>query len=214
MIRVAAVALVPFAAAGVAVDAIEPSLSEEARQLIDFTRETRATYSLVVMNRVKRPDGSITEEFSAEFHDGAHHRVETPRDRMIADCEEMTGTYVQMGSAKLISGAAVARAACGVQANTPIQSARVAGKRETRFGPVTHLIVVDADHVRTYDVAANGALLGATISDRDGNWKLINRAVSFTADVPPDIFSAESLGKSAVPERLRKFVRHPAPAAD
>ena len=214
MIRIAGATLGLFAAVGVVVGASEPSVSEEARKLIDLTRETRATYSLVVMNRVKRPDGSVTEEYSAEFHDGVRHRVETPRDRMIADCAAMTGTYVQMGSAKMITGAAVARAACGVQANTTIRSARVAGKRETRFGPATHLIVIDADHVRTYDVAENGALLGATISGRDGSWELINQAVSFTADVPPDIFSVESLGKSAVPEHLRKFVRYPAPGAD
>ncbi len=182
--------------------------------LIDLTRETRKTYSLVTWNRVTRRDGTVIEEWSAEFHDGVHHRVETPRDRLIADCARMTGTYVQMGSAKMINGATVARAACGVQANSIIQSARVAGKRETRFGPVTHLIVVDADSIRTYDVDVSGALLGATISDRDGSLRLVSRAVSFTADVPPDIFSMESLGKSAVPERFRKSVRYPAPTAD
>jgi len=214
LIRAAAATLVLFAAAGVAAGASETAISDEARKLIDLTRETRATYSLVVMNRVRHPDGSVTEEWGAEFHDGAHHRVETPRDRMIADCVGMTGTYVQMGSARTVTGAAVARAACGVQANTPIQSARVAGQRETRFGPATRLIVVDADDIRTYDVAANGALVGATISGRDGNWKLVSWAVSLGRDVPPDIFSVESLGKSAVPERQRKFVRHPAPSAD
>lgn len=126
----------------------------------------------------------------------------------------MTGTYVQMGSAKTITGAAVARAACGVQANSVIQSAHIEGKRETRFGPATHLVVVDADNIRTYDVDPNGVLLGATISDRDGRLRLVGRAVSFTADVPPDIFSVESLGKSAVPERFRKSSHYPAPTAD
>lgn len=214
MIGTAAAGLALFAAAGVAAGAPEPSVSEEAQTLIDLTRETQATYTLVTWNRITHPDGRVTDEWSAEFHDGVHHRVESPRDRMIADCAAMTGTYVRMGSAKMIEGASVARAACGVQANSVILSARIAGKRETRFGPATHLIVVDADYIRTYDVAANGALLGATISGRNGSRRLVNRAVSFTADVPPDIFSVESLGKSAVPERLRKFVRHPAPPID
>ncbi len=214
MIRTAATSLALFAAAGVAGGTSQASISEEARTLIDLTRETRETYSLVTWNRVTRRDGTVTEEWSAEFHDGIHHRVETPRDRIVADCATMTGTYVQMGSAKMITGATVARAACGIQANSVIQSARVAGKRKTRFGPTTHLVVVDADNIRTYDVDANGVLLGATISDRDGSLRLVSRAVSFTADVPPDIFSIESLGKSAVPERFRKFVRYPAPTAD
>lgn len=214
MIRTAAASLALCAAVGVAGGTSPALISEEARALIDLTRKTRATYSLVTWNRITRPDGTVTEEWSAEFHDGVHHRVETPRDRIVADCSTMTGTYVQMGSARMINGASVARAACGVQANSVIQSARIAGKRQTRFGPATHLVVIDADNIRTYDVDANGVLLGATISDRDGHLRLVSRAVSLTADVSPDIFSIESLGKSAVPEKLRKFVRYPAPTAD
>lgn len=214
MIRTALTSLGLFAVVGVAGSTSEASISDEARALIDLTRKTRATYSLVNWNRITRRDGTVSEEWSAEFHNGVDHRVETPRDRIVADCAAMTGTYVQMGTAKMVTGAAVARAACGVQANSVILSARIGGKRKTRFGLAMHLIVIDADNIRTYDVGADGVLLGATISDRDGRLRLVSRATSFTAEVPPGIFSKESLGKSAVPERFQQLSRYPVRTAD
>lgn len=177
--------------------------SVEAQALIALTRETRATYMVVSSNLIFRPDGTTVREWGAEFHDGVHHRVETPRDRIIADCEAMSGTYLDIGKVEVIEEPGVARAACGVQANSAILSARLGGKRQTRFGPTTHLVVIDEQNVRTYDVAPDGALLGATIAGRDGTKKLEMRAIYYAAKVPDGIFSVSSLGRSAVPARLR-----------
>lgn len=175
----------------------------EARALIALTRETRATYTVVSSNLVYHPDGTRIREWGAEFHDGIHHRVETPRDRLVADCEAMTGTYLNLATVKIVQEASVARAACGVQANSTMLSARLDGKRQTRFGPTTHLVVIDAENIRTYDVAPDGALLGATITGRDGTKKLVMRAIYYAPEVPTGIFFPDSLGKSAVPANLR-----------
>lgn len=178
-----------------------------ADRLIALTRETHATYTLILRNRILRPDGSVYEEWSAEFHDGTLHRVETPRDRVIADCEAGTGSYTDFRNGKLIDGPSVAGMACGINANSPIISAKIEGMRESRFGRATHLVVHDPNYIRTYDVAENGALVGATISDRSGKRLLTNWAVYLSSDVPPGIFSRDSLGHSAVSERFRRLTK-------
>ncbi|PAL21372.1 hypothetical protein CD928_13315 [Sphingopyxis sp. GW247-27LB] len=130
--------------------------------------------------------------------------METPRDRIVADCAAMRGSYADLRKGKLIENMSVAKAACGIEANTPILSARIEGKRESRFGPTTHLVIRDPNFIRTYDVDKNGALLGATISDHSGQRLLTNWAVYLSSDVPPDIFSKDSLGRSVVPERFKQ----------
>jgi len=58
---------------------------------IALTRNTTATYSVFAWNIITRSNKPTEQEWSAEFHQGALHRVETPRDRIIADCAAMTG---------------------------------------------------------------------------------------------------------------------------
>jgi hypothetical protein len=175
----------------------------EARALIALTRETRATYTVVGSTLIYLPDGTQVREWAAEFHDGIHHRVETPRDRAIADCDAMTGVHLNVTTVEVTEEPGVALAACGVQAHSKILSARLGGTRQTRFGPAMHLVIVDETDIRTYDVAPDGALLNATITGRDGTRKLVMRAVHYAADVPAGIFTASSLGRSAVPANLR-----------
>lgn len=178
--------------------------SIEARALIALTRETRATYTVVGSNIIYLPDGTEVREWAAEFHDGIHHRVETPRDRMVADCEAMTGIHFNVATVEIDEEPWVARAACGVQANSTMLSARLGGTRQTRFGPATHLVIIDETDIRTYDVAPDGALIGATITGRDGKKKLVMRAIYYAPKVADGIFSANSLGRSAVPAHLRE----------
>lgn len=180
------------------------AISDDARALIARTRETQATYSIVASVTLYLPDGSIVREWSAEFHDRNQHRVETPRDRIVADCAEMTGAHLNLITMKTSQNAAIARAACGVQANSKILSTRITGSRQSRFGRVDHLVVTDQENVRTYDIASDGAILGATITGKDGKKRLVMRATYYTAKTPIDIFSPSSLGRSAVPAHLRQ----------
>lgn len=204
MRRLVAVGLTVAAAGGATACASDVTIDAPEAELIARTRDTRATYSLILWNRIQRPGERPVEEWSAEFHAGTHHRVETPRDRVVADCAAMTGTHLEVATGKRIDGPQVARAACGIQANTAIVSARIVGKRTTRFGLAARLVVTDAGHVRTYDVAHDGALLAATISDHDGNRLLTNWATSHTRQVSGDIFSQESLTRSVVPDDYKK----------
>lgn len=191
-------------AAGAAT-ASQPARPADAAAIIALTRETRASYSLYLWNVVTLRGAPELREWSAEFHMGPLHRVETPRDRIVADCAAMTGTHLDLRSGERTSGAHVARAACGIHANSRILSAAVVGTSDSdRFGPVVHLEIVDPGAVRTYAVAANGALVAATISDHSGHRDLAAEAVRLENEVRADIFSSESLDDSAVPGRFRQ----------
>jgi len=202
--QMAASVAVIFAAAALVAGASEKPITDEATALIALTRETQATYSIVSANRLYREQGRVDHEWAAEFHDGVQHRVETPRDRLIADCAAKTGTYFSVESRKVFESPGVAGAACGVNANAKILAARTDGRRHTAFGPATRLIVTDDNAIRTYDIAPDGAILGATISARDGRIQLVSRAVYYKAKVPTGIFSVVSLAQSAVPEAWQK----------
>ena len=171
--------------------------------IIARTRETSATYSLFSWNIITLPNLPVQEEWAAEFHKGNLHRVETPRDRIVADCLVMTGTYLRLGTGKTTEGPAVARAACGIQANSQVLESRITGSSTGRFG-VTHSVLVrDPTNVRTYEVAANGALVAATIDDLESNRLLKSFAIELSPTAPEDIFTVESLSRSAVPVEFR-----------
>ena len=182
----------------------EPPIGQAASDLIALTRETDTAYSVVHWNRIELSDGTVVAQWAAEFHDRNLHRVETPYDRLIADCAAMTGTRHNLVTGEMTTGAQVAREACGIQANSEILSAEIKGRRTTRFGPVTHIVIRDPEHIRTYDVADSGALLAATISDIDGKRKLTNWAVRYLPSVKGDVFSPRSLSRSVVPDDWKR----------
>ena len=177
--------------------------SDEAAKAIALTRETKATYSIYIWNVITRPGIATEEEWSAEFHDGSLHRVETPRDRIIADCVAQTGVYLQISTGEITRGSQVARVACGIQANSQILEARVIGRDNGEFGSTIRVLVRDPENIRTYDIAESGALVAATIDDLESNHLLKGRAFHLFDSVPAGIFSEESLKQSAVSEQYR-----------
>ena len=188
---------------GTSACAQESKIDPEAAAVIARTHETHATYSLY--NWVVLPDQrSPHEEWNAEFHDGTSHRVETPRDRLIADCAAETGTHLNVETDQITRAPGIARAACGIDSNAEILSARVLEHGDGVFGPTTTLEITDARNVRTYVIAQNGAIVAQTIADRNGKQVLTQHAVAMIDRVADDIFSEQSLASSAVAEEFRR----------
>jgi hypothetical protein len=158
-------------------------------------------------NRITPPDIAPTEDWSAEFHSKNMHRVETPQHRIIADCKSMTGTWLDVAKGEFTSNETVAKAACGINANPKVLSARRTGTVITPFGKAEGIEISDPFQIRTYIISASGALLGATISGNDKArmlW-LENRATHYEARLPnADIFSRSSLARSAAAEKHRQ----------
>lgn len=179
------------------------ALDPQAMKVIAQTRTTKATYSLYGWNTIRSADGRAIEEWSAEFHSGVLHRVETPRDRVVADCAEMTGSHFNIETGAVTTGERVARVACGIADTVPAERVEFQGRRKGRFGLVRRVRVVDQYTDRTYDVDARGAIVEETLKDRSSGTVLHLRARAISASVPKGIFGEESLRQSAVPAQYR-----------
>jgi hypothetical protein len=193
------------AVAGLSTAAIAASFDPRANQAIERSRKTNATYSLYMWNRITKADENPTEEWSAEFHNGTLHRVETLHLRVVADCAAVMGSWLNVDTGETATNAQAARVACGISSAAPLRSDEFVSRGKSRFGPVDRIRVTDDEVIRTYDVADNGALVAATISDLNGTLRLENWAVDLRPTLPSeDIFSKESLQRSVVPDQYKQ----------
>jgi cysteine synthase len=177
------------------------AIDPEVATLISQTRETRSIYAVYMWQKITPKGEETIESWSAEFHSGNLHRVEIPEVRIVADCEAMTGTQYIVETGERLSGIEIAKAACGIQANSKIVSARKLGTRKTSFGKATIIEIIDPSERRTYDISDEGILLGQTISDKGkgGHLWVSNKAMEVLRELPDDdIFSEKSLERSVV----------------
>ena len=118
----------------------------------------------------------------------------------------MTGTHLSLVTRERTSGPAVAKAACGINANKEVREVARLGEVQTMAGKADRVRVVDAQNVRTYDVTSDGILVGSTYADAtpDEPLRLVLKAAGVLRSVPSDdIFTEESLERSAVPPEYR-----------
>jgi hypothetical protein len=182
-------------------------IPQNVRAVLEKTRKTRATYSLYTWNRLGEKNIYDIEEGSAEFHSGDLHRVETPRERIVANCEEMTGELFSVISDKTVEGSKVAGAACGINANADILAAELLGTVQTHFGKAQRVRITDANHVREYDVSKDGVLLRTTYRENrpGGALLVLSEVVKFERSVPDKtMFDKASLSKSYLTEYFEK----------
>lgn len=182
----------------------EVRLSGQVKAVVDRTKTTQETYAQYSWNEIVA-DGRTIQEWAAEFHSGDKHRVETPRDRVIADCRAQTGIALSLVTGKTVEGPMVARSACGINTNKAFTSAEWQGLVRTRFGPADRVRLADKDVVRTYDISPTGVILRTTYVDgADRRLVLSSEAVGVLPQLPAsDIFDKASLARSYVPERFK-----------
>jgi hypothetical protein len=182
-------------------------VSLDARRVMEKTKTTTSSYSVYFWNKITQPGQSPVEEGSAEFHSGNLHRVETPRDRIVADCRRMSGSYFSVTSGEIIEGPKVAGAACGINANIAIISMELIGDVETKFGKAQRVRVTDAKNVREYDVSQDGVLLKSTYRENrpGGALLIVTEAIKFERHKPDKaMFDKASLSKRYLPVSLQK----------
>ncbi len=179
------------------------ALTGKVKAVVDRSKTTTATYATYSWNKIVR-DGHPVEEWAAEFHTGDFHRVETPRDRLVADCAAQTGIAREVATGKLFRGPGVARAACGINTNKPFLESEWQGLVQTPFGAADRLRLVDSDDVRTYDISPQGVILASTYAKKTGGSSLDARAVAVLPTLPdPEMFNEASLDRSYVPDRFK-----------
>lgn len=188
--------------------------AEQAAAILARTKATQATYAAYFWNRITLPlpDQAPVEEWSAEFHQGDLHRVETPRDRVLADCRNGTGWALSLVTGALNHGPQVAAAACGINTNAIVAKLTLLGPVSTPFGPAEQVRVVDNEHIRDYAVSADGILLKTTYAQNDAAGRPVLTARAFRVDrtlpesAGPDgaMFDPASLTRSFVAEEMRR----------
>lgn len=204
MALAAAVLAVPLLAA---CDQAAPpvELTGKVKAVIDRSKATQATYAVYNWNELPR-DGQLIQEWGAEFHSGDKHRVETPRDRVIADCKTQTGAALSLVTGKTVEGPSVARAACGVNTNKAFTATEWKGLVKTPFGTADRVVLTDKDDIRTYDISPSGVIVRSTYvqNSPQAPLGLSSEAVSVLAELPaPDMFDKASLTRSYVPDRFK-----------
>jgi hypothetical protein len=188
-----------------AAEPAETASDPRALAVFERTKQTRATYALYAWNWVKGPGFESGPHWSAEFHSGNAHRVETPHVRVIADCAAGTGTMLNVDKGLTESGTAVARAACGINSNFSLRNLEWVGRKSTRFGQVDIIRILDQSDERIYAVDEIGVLVASEIFPRDpaARYCVQQEPLAVERELPAtDMFSAESLGRSFAAERF------------
>lgn len=175
--------------------------------IIARSKLTRATYAVYFWNRIQPPGQQTVEEWSAEFNSGSLHRVETPRDRIVADCAAPTGTYLSLSTGKVITGPQVAGVACGIDTNRQFLKVESLGRIKTHFADADRVRVTDSEHVRTYDISDDGIILRTNFQTNDARRLTVIDVETFEVSRSlPDtgMFDEESLKVSFVPDAFKK----------
>ncbi|MFM5930658.1 MAG: hypothetical protein ACKOPQ_07095 [Novosphingobium sp.] len=191
----------------------DPSQGEaQARAVITRSKTTRTTYALYTWTTIRLKGAEPVEEWSAEFNSGPFHRVETPRDRVVADCARKTAAHLSLASGTVTADAATANTACGIAYDETVHRAAWLGKFASPWGEVDRVRLWGLGLVRTYDVTANGLIVACHFADSDKPDRALLelRTVAIERTLPKGkIFTRASLSRSVMPE---KFTRPPAPS--
>lgn len=179
------------------------SVDPRVRKIMALTRNTQATYSLYAWNVIKPAGEPQFGQWSAEFHSGSLHRVESGDNRVIADCKQMTASYFDPQQQRIVDDDKAARVACGVADHKPILRGVYLGRAASRFGQVERIRIEDADTIRTYSIDRRGVIVAQTVADAKGRLALTLEVREVRSWVPKAIFSRESLDHSVVPESMK-----------
>lgn len=190
----------------------------DADAVIARTRNPAGDYSLLQWTDVRLDGGQDFSFWAAEFHRGSLHRVETPLDRIVADCAAMTGTHVSLVTGETKTGRAIAETACGVDA-AGAENPEFLGRNESGYGPLDIVRFRKQGQDRTYWINSQGVIVRTEFAkvDDSRSWVLRNWAIRINASSPDAaMFAASSLERSYVPAdyQVQREPEHPVAFVD
>lgn len=189
-----------------------PDTSAQAWAVIKRSKTAKTTYAVYTWNVIRLKGADPVEEWAAEFNSGNLHRVETPRDRVVADCARMDGAHRSLIDETVKTGSRVANSACGIFHDDSIRQVAWLGAFPSPWGEVDRVRLTGAGLIRTYDVTKAGVIVASLFANEDKPDKpvLEQRTVALEKRLPAGkIFNRASLAKSAVPP---KFTLPPQPS--
>lgn len=193
-------AIVAGLMAAMTADESAAAIDPKVARIIQRSRATEATYSVYSWRSREQSGG----DWSAEFHSGHLHRVESAFNRLVANCATMTGAALDLKTGQIDRRDWVAKAACGIQSIAKPLSSQWLGEAKTRFGLVDRIRITDDASARTYEVMLNGALVGSTYAPISGEPETVSTAIAVSSTLPSNVlFTEQSLGQSFVPEKYK-----------
>jgi hypothetical protein len=205
--KFAAVAVMFAGLIGTAPAVTDQSEPGKVGAIIARSKLTQATYAVYFWNRIEHPGQKPVEEWSAEFNSGSLHRVETPRDRIVANCNASAGTHLSLATGKIITGSQVAGVACGINTNRQFLKVETLGRVKSRFGDADRVRVTDAGNVRTYDISDDGIILRTIFQTNDAQHLTVldvETVAVFNRLPNTAMFDEASLKESFVPNQFRE----------
>jgi hypothetical protein len=212
VLRFAAAAPLFLCLVGTACAPANQGETAKVEAIIARSKLTRATYAVYYRNRMQHPDQPVVEEWSAEFNAGSLHRVETPRDRVIADCAAQKGMHLSLPTGNLVSGPQVAAEACGINTNREFLAEESLGRIKTHFSEADRVRVTDSENVRTYDISDEGIILRTIYETNDArHLRVLDvEAIEVSRGLPSsDMFDEASLKASFVPDAFKTAPKAP-----
>lgn len=202
--RALALALI-LSAPALAAPPAAPDTTAQAMAVIKRSKTTKATYSVYTWNIIRLKGAEPVEEWAAEFNSGNLHRVETPRDRVVADCARMDAAHRSLIDGTVKTGRTVANTACGIAYDDAIRQVLWLGTFPSPWGEVDRVRLVGAGLIRSYDVTKAGVIVASTFANEDkpGQAVLEMRTVALEKRLPAGkVFNRASLAKSVVPVKF------------
>lgn len=179
------------------------ALAAEFEDVVARTKTTQATYALYNWYRLTK-GSEVSEEWAAEFNFGDMHRVETPRDRIVANCKFGIGTWYSLVTGETVTSTDIAKTACGISTRAAFTSTAWKGAFSSPFGKVDRIQVTDAQVVRNYDVTLDGVIVVTKFQNLDGTPALDTLGATIIHELPAGrMFEPSSLQQSFVPERYK-----------
>lgn len=178
----------------------------QTQAVIDRTKAARQTYALYEWGRHNRPGEPPVEQWSAEFNQGAVHRVETPEVRVVANCETGAGVVLLVPLGRRDAEPDVGKVACGISTRADLLDGKWLGEVDTAFGKADRIQLTDAELIRTYDVTKAGVIVRTEFHARGpGEPEVVaSHAVAVLPELPPGaLFDDASLDQSFVSDAYK-----------
>jgi len=134
------------------------SIPSDVQAVIDRSFATHASYGVVMRVEVVL-DGRRFEDISAEFHQGAMHRVENGLRRVLINCGSGETATFEVSAGRVVSREDQS-GACGVAVNADrVQSARMLAPVSGEYGRADVIELTGANYVRRYAVTGDGIIV-------------------------------------------------------
>lgn len=174
----------------------------EVQTVIDRSKSTHSSYSVVVTAEVNR-SGERVIETHAEYQQGSMHRVEVPQMRIIADCDGGRSFRYHVATGIMEDSLDQREAACGIDRSVDeAVSGRLLEPVSGSYGRADVIELVGRDFIRRYAVTHDGIIVATAYVSRRADVGFSLRTIDVTVSRErqnPAMFDPSTLSRAFAP---------------